>query len=115
MPALFTSVFTARTGASGPRTLSDGVESLAADADRLGVDQHKGDHAGHRSAVDPVVDRAALDEHVAGLQMDGRIVQLHVDLARDDDCIVDRIRAVIAWAGVGGELEKTKDGAVRQG
>ena len=36
---------------------------------------------GFGTAIDPIVDRAALHEHVAGFQMDDRVVELHIDLA----------------------------------
>src|SRR5215469_5486489 len=79
---------------------------------RFRGDQHKGDHARPGAAIDPIVDRAALHQHVPGFQVDGRIVELHVNFARHDDGIVDGISTVVARADPGGQFEHAKDGAV---
>src|SRR6185436_21156592 len=76
--------------------LSDGVEDLAAGLDRLGRDENDGEHARRGPPVHPVVDGAALDHHVSGLQVDDRVIQLHVDLAGHHDDVVDRVRPVVA-------------------
>src|ERR1700756_1345450 len=52
------------------------AEDLAAALDRLGGDQHEGDDARLGAAVDPIVDGAALDQHVAGRKVYGRSVHL---------------------------------------
>src|SRR6478752_4602699 len=66
--------------------LPERVEHLAADFDRLRGDQHEGDDARLGAVVDPVMDRAALHDDVAGLQMrDLAGLELHVDLALHDD------------------------------
>ena len=44
------------------------VQDLAAGGHRFGGDQHKGDHTWLGAAIDPIVDRAALHQHVAGLR-----------------------------------------------
>jgi len=49
-----------------------------------------------------LLDRAALHQHVAGLEMDGCIVELHVDLAGHHHRVIDRIRAMVARADSGG-------------
>src|SRR5687768_2393687 len=59
-------VTTRRTGIV---TLAVRLQRLAAGFDGLGVDQREGDDAGLRAAVDPVVHRAALHQHVAGLDV----------------------------------------------
>jgi hypothetical protein len=47
--------------------LALGIQDLAADFDRFGVDQDESDHTRLSAAIEPVVDRAALHEHVARL------------------------------------------------
>ena len=54
--------------------LSYGIQHLAAGVHWLGVDKDESDHTRRSAAVDPIVDRAALDEHVARFQMDDRVV-----------------------------------------
>src|SRR5262249_56003177 len=77
--------------------LPDGVEHLTACGDRLGRYLREGDDAGRRALVHPVVDGAALDQHVAGLEVHAPpVVELHIDLARDHRPVVDRIGAVVA-------------------
>src|SRR5947209_19832248 len=87
-------------GEARPRLcrLALSVQHLAADLDRAGGDQHERDDARYGAPINPVMDRAALYQHVAGLQMDRRVVELHVNLARHHDGIVDRIGAMISWA-----------------
>src|SRR5262249_52629265 len=67
------------------------------------------------AVVDPVVDRAPLHHHVAGLEMYDRIVELHVDLARDDHDVVDRIGPMVARRKPWRELDHAEDRPVRQG
>src|SRR6516162_7227430 len=76
--------------------LPDGVEHLTACGDRLGRYLREGDDAGRRALVHPVVDGAALDQHIAGLGVHAPpVVELHIDLARDHRPVVDRIGAVV--------------------
>ena len=99
----------------GNRRLSElpfGMQNLSADLDRLGVDKDESDHARFGSAIDPIVDRAALHEHVAGLQVDDRVVELHIDLARHDDGIIDGIRPMNTRRDPGRKLDDAKDRAV---
>jgi hypothetical protein len=53
-------------------TSTDSAKSAAGAHDGRGGDEHEGDDAGSGSAVDPVVDRAALHQHIALAQMNGR-------------------------------------------
>src|ERR1700687_1672330 len=95
---------------------TEGAEDPAAGLDRLRRDQHEGDDAGLRAAVDPVVHGPALDHHVAGLQMRYRArLELHVDFARHDHRIVDGVGAVDAWNVARLELEDAEDGPVVEG
>src|SRR5882672_7054240 len=88
------------------------VERLPARGGGLRVDQGEGDHTGRLAAVDPVVDGAALDQHVARLEVDlVALLELHVDLARDDHGVVDRVGAVHARRDAGRELDDAEDGA----
>src|SRR5262249_27632723 len=64
-----------------PRVSAHDVEHLAAGGDRLCRHQHEGDDAGHSALVHPVVDGAALHQHVAGLEAHAGAVELHIDLA----------------------------------
>jgi hypothetical protein len=57
------------------------VQDLTSHLDWLGVDKDESDHASFGTAIDPIVDRAALHEHVARFQMDDRVIELHIDLA----------------------------------
>src|SRR6266540_3470789 len=90
------------------------LQDLAADLDWLGVDKNESDRTGLGAAIDPIVDRAALHEHVARLQMDDRVIELHVDLARHDDGIIDRIRPVVPRRDAGPKLDDAKDRPVVQ-
>ena len=65
------------------------MQKLSVNLDWLGVDKDESDHASFGTAIDPIVDRAALHEHIAGFQMNDRVVELHIDLARHDDGIID--------------------------
>jgi hypothetical protein len=65
------------------------IQNFAPGNDRLCVDQDKCNDTGLGSAIDPVVDCPALDEHVAGPQTDDLAIQHHVDLAGNDDCVID--------------------------
>src|SRR5215468_328405 len=82
--------------------LSPGFEGLAAGCYRLRRHEREGDDAGLAAPVHPVVDGAALDQHIAGLEVHLADVELHVDLARHDNRIIDRVCAVVsrrhAWA-----------------
>src|SRR5437773_8629879 len=89
-----------------------GVQDLTVDVDRLGVDKDESDHTGLSAAIDPIVDRAALHEHVARLQMDDRVIELHVDLTRHDDGIINGIRPVVPRRNPGRELDDAKGRAV---
>src|SRR5262245_50874144 len=75
--------------------LADGGEDLPADLHRLRVDEDDREDAGHSAAIDPVVDRAPLHHDVPGREVDDGAVQLHVDLARDDHDVIDRIGAAM--------------------
>jgi hypothetical protein len=47
----------------------------------LRVDQHESDPAGFGAAIHPGVIRTLLHEDIAGLEMDFRVIQEHIDLA----------------------------------
>ena len=47
-----------------------GMQNFAVNLDWLGIDKDESDCAGAGAAIDPIVNRAALDNHVARLQMD---------------------------------------------
>src|SRR5262245_31609029 len=99
---------------AGP--LSFRVQRLAADAHRLGADQHESDRTGFLAMVDPVVNGAALHQHVAGLEVHGlAVVELHVDLTRHHHRVVDRIGAVHARAVAGLEAQHAEYRAVVDG
>jgi hypothetical protein len=70
------------TGTSDDIGLSYRIQDFATDLHWLGVDQDESDHTRRSATIDPIVDRAALHEHVARFQMDDRFVELHVDLTR---------------------------------
>src|SRR4029077_14721432 len=77
-------------GAGYGNVSAEGVERLSARRHRLRVDEGEGDHARRLAAVDPVVNGAALDQHVARLEVDlAAFLELHVDLARDHHRVVD--------------------------
>src|SRR5881628_2508858 len=94
--------------------LAYGIQDLTVDVERLGVDKDESDHTGLSAAIDPIVDRAALHEHVARLQMDDRVIELHVDLIRHDDGIINGIRPVVSRRNPGRKLDDAKDRAVVQ-
>ena len=47
----------------------------------LGVHQHEQDPASLSSAIDPCMIGGLLDDRIAGLQMDGGVVEHHVDVS----------------------------------
>src|SRR4029079_12536838 len=71
------------------RSLSLGHERLAAGAHRSGRHKRECNHARLGALVDPVVDSSSLHEHIAGLEVDGRAIEVHVDFAGHNDSIVD--------------------------
>ena len=60
----------------------------------LCIHKNEGDLARRVSAIDPGVVGASLNDNVARLQMNLRIVQEHVDLSGQNQCIVDGFRPV---------------------
>ena len=58
-----------------------------ADAERLGVDQDEGNPRGFGSAIDPGVVGTPLNHDVTGLELGGRIVERHLDLAGEDEAL----------------------------
>src|SRR5450755_351757 len=79
-------------------------ERLAANGHRLRGDERERDHARLFALVHPVVDGAALHQHVAGLQVHAADVELHVDLAGDHHHVIDRIGAVLRGLTPGSKL-----------
>src|ERR1700761_2518617 len=68
---------------------------------RLRVDQDESDAAYSAAVVDPGMVRALLDQHIARLQMNLRVVHQHVDFAIEHDGIVDASGAMsVAMAHV---------------
>ncbi len=51
---------------------------LSAYLDRLGIDEDESDHTRLAASIDPIVDRVALREHVAGFQTNNGVVKLHI-------------------------------------
>jgi hypothetical protein len=94
--------------------LTLGVQDFPVDLDRLGVDKDESDHTGLSATVDPIVDRATLHEHVARFQMDNGVIELHIDFARRDDGIIDRIRPVVSRRHSRPKLDDAKDRPVVQ-
>src|ERR1700756_4236736 len=72
-----------------PSALPLGAEHFAADGDRLCRYQYESDNARLRSAIDPIVDCAALHQHIACLEVDCGVVERHINLARHDDGVID--------------------------
>src|SRR5207247_4384380 len=68
---------------------------------RLRSHEHESDYARLGPAVHPVVNGAALHEHIARAQMNHRAVELHVDLAREHHRVVERLGAMGARAPPG--------------
>src|SRR6267154_1377452 len=90
-----------------------GLEHLAASFDGLCRDQHTGDDTRLRPAVDPIVDRAPLDDDIASLQMrDIARLELHIDLALHNDGIIERVCPVDARRVAGLQFEDAENGAV---
>src|SRR5438309_5872056 len=58
------------------------------------INEHEGDAAGLGPAIDPGVIGALLHEHIAGLEVNFRIVEQHVDLAGHYNGVVHCARAV---------------------
>ena len=54
-------------------TLPFGMQNFSVNLDRLGIDEDESDYTRRAAAIDPVMDRAALHEHVAGVQVDDRV------------------------------------------
>ena len=47
--------------------LSFGMQNFSVDLDRLGIDKDESDRTGPGAAIDPIVNRAALHDHIARL------------------------------------------------
>src|ERR1700730_1206693 len=62
----------------------------------LGVDQYERDTARLGAAIDPGVIGPLLDQYIAGLEVDLRIIEQHVDLAGHHD---GRVRCMAGWRG----------------
>src|SRR6516162_9592099 len=90
------------------------MEDCPTHLDRLRIDEDTRQHTGLRTTVDPIVDRPALHEDIARLQMDDRVIKFHVNLAREDDEIVDGIGPVVPWGHPRSKLEQAKYRAVGQ-
>ena len=58
------------------------------------------------------MDRAALHEYVAGFEMDDRVIELHVNLARYDDGIIDGVRPMNPRRASRRELDDSEHRAV---
>jgi hypothetical protein len=84
-------------------------ECFPARGDRFRGDERKRDYA---RLLALVLHRATLDEHVARLKVRGVDVEHHVDLAGDNDGIVDRVGAVIARCDAWIEFDHPKDGPI---
>src|SRR4051812_713931 len=80
------------------------MQGLTAGVHRFGADEGERDYAWHFPVVDPVMDRAALNHHVAGFEPHRRAIEDHVDLARHHHRIIDGIGTVVARADAGVEL-----------
>src|SRR6476660_10333283 len=82
--------------------LSLGREDFSAGRYALCRYEHECDHARFGAIVDPVVNRPALDQDIDGFEVHNRAIKIHIDFARHDDRVVDRIGAVVAgrhtWA-----------------
>jgi len=65
--------------------------------DGFGADQHKRNDADLGPLIDPIVDGAALNEHVTGFEHSNHaIVKFHVNLTRDHNRIVDGVCSVVS-------------------
>src|SRR2546423_405602 len=95
--------------------LTHRTEDLAIALDGFCWHQHERDDARLGAAIDPVVHRCLLHQHVAGAQMYHRIVELHVDLARDHHRVVDGLGAVLAPRDARLVAHDAKDGAIGAG
>src|SRR5713101_1461538 len=84
-PRILGETTSARVGCAG-----DGVT----EPQGHGVDQHEGDAGARIAAIGPGMVGAALNHHVAGLQIHRRIVHVHLYLALDDDDVIDGLGAV---------------------
>ena len=80
-----------------------GAENGLADADRFGVDKDEGDAGPLIAAVCPGVVGPTLDHDVTLLQLHGRVVHIHLDLAFEDDDVIDRLGAVHSGRLPGGK------------
>src|SRR6185312_6425684 len=107
--------FSATTRSWTPSALPVRGERFAAGGDGFCGHERESDDARLLAVVHPVMNGAALHQHVAGLQVHAADVELHVDLAGNDHRIVDRIGAVIARRDAGAEADDAKHGAVVDG
>jgi hypothetical protein len=94
--------------------LSFGAQNFSVNLDRLGIDQDESDSTGRGAAIGPVVDRAALHDYIACFQMDERVVEFHVDLARYNDSVIDGVGPMVPARNSGSKLDDPKYRAVVQ-
>src|SRR4051812_12312968 len=83
-----------------------------ADAEGFGIEQHECGPRDLLAAIDPAVIGAALDQHVAGLELHRGLIHVHVELAHHDDDVVDGFGAVHAAGIPGREGDHCEAGAV---
>src|SRR5881394_1813978 len=105
----------ARRATSRRRALTHRMQYLSADLDGLRRHEHERDAARLGAAVDPVVDRRLLHEHVARAQVHDPLVELQVDLAGDDHGVIDGLRAAHARSDAGLVFDDAEDRAVGTG
>src|SRR5258708_5901669 len=77
--------------------------------------EDESDDAGLGAHVHPVVQRRLLHERIAGAQLDHRIVEMHLDLARDHHSVVDGLGAVPARCDARLVAHSAEDRAVGAG
>src|SRR5262249_17068918 len=91
------------------------AENFARPLDRLRRYEHERDDARLRPRIGPVVNGASLHQHVAGAQVHRCPVDLHDDLARHNNRVVDGFGAVIARRDAGMVHADAEHRAVRVG
>ena len=85
-----------------------------AGTERHAVDQHEGNAAQFGAAIDPGMVGPVLDQDVACLEVERRVVQVHVDFTGNDYDIIQRFGAVHFAGSAGWKLNNGEAGSVRR-
>ena len=84
------------------------------DAERFGIDQYESDPSDLCSAIDPGMVGPALNHDISRFERDCRGIHFHIDLARNDDDVINRFRPMHRARSAGRNVIHRKPRTVRR-